>query len=251
MHILFLDESGTPPKPNTEYPKRFVVGGLIIPETAWHAIRDGLQGLKIRHKIRGEIKWRYFAPTNDDARNPMRGFDPIARNAIRADVYRLIAHHKSVKTMACVVSTKAAYAMQSVTCQEDVYSLAYKGVTERFQYYLQDISKITGRKEFGIIVSDHRGKKDDKALIAEHQKLLHSTGQFISKYDNLIETLFLTPSNLSIGVQLADMVAGAIWRNFERSDSEWFGFVEPTLRRSAGGVTDGYGIIKMPKRGWE
>lgn len=122
--------------------------------------------------------------------------------------------------------------MQSVNTQEDIYSLAYKGVTERFQYYLQDLSKASARKEYGIIVYDHRGPADDKALRGEHQKLTYSTGQFISKYENLVETLFLAPSHISIGVQLADMVAGAIWRKYERDDEEWFNHVEPTLRRS-------------------
>jgi hypothetical protein len=247
---MFLDESGTPPKPGTEYPRRFVVGGLIVPEAAWHSLRDGLQGLKIRAKIRGEIKWRYFAPSNDDAKNPIRSLGQEDRNLVRAAVYRLIAAQKSVTTLACVISSEAAYKLHSVNCQEDVYALAYKGVTERFQYYLQDLSKASGRKEYGIIVCDQRGSKDDTSLRAEHQKLLYSTGSFISRYENLVEGVFLTPSHLSIGIQLADMVAGAIWRKFERDDSEWFDYVEPTLRRSSSGVVDGYGIVRMPKSGW-
>jgi hypothetical protein len=221
-----------------------------MPETAWHPIRDGFQGLKIRHKIRGEIKWRYFSPSNDDLKNPMRALEHEARNAIRTDIYRLIAQHKSVRTMACVVSTKSAYAMHSVNSQEDIYGLAYKGVTERFQYFLQDLSKQTARKEYGIIVCDHRGQNDDKALRMQHQKLIHSTGQFISRYESIIEGLFLTPSHISIGIQLADLVSGAVWRKYERDDCEWFNLVEPTLRRDTRGNVDGYGIVKMPKSGW-
>ena len=250
MYILFLDESGTPPKPGVAYPRRFVVGGLIIAESAWHAVRDGFQGLKVRHGVRGEVKWRYFAPSNDDARNPMRAKSVEERNAIRADIYRLLVQHKSIRTMACVVSAEAGYTLHSVNTQEDLYELGYKGVTERFQYFLQDVSKSSGRKEFGIIVADHRGPADDRSLRKEHQKLLHSTGSFISDYKNLIESLFLTPSHMSIGVQLADMVAGAVWRKYERDDDQWYNAVEPTLRRSATGVIDGYGIVKMPKKNW-
>jgi len=129
MHILFLDESGTPPKPGSEYPRRSVVGGLIIPEAAWHSIRDGLLGLKVRRKIRGEIKWRYFSPSNDDAKNPMRGLSSDERNALRSDIYGPIAKHKSVKTIAATVYTQTAYTMPSVKSQEHVYALAYKGIT--------------------------------------------------------------------------------------------------------------------------
>jgi len=72
MHLLFVDVSGTPPKPGKINPRYFVVGAIIIPENLWHRLKDALFGMKVRLKIRGELKWRYFAPGNDDARNPMR-----------------------------------------------------------------------------------------------------------------------------------------------------------------------------------
>jgi hypothetical protein len=154
MHLLFLDESGTPPRFGVEYPRRFVVGGMIIPETAWHAIRDGFQGLKIRHGIRGEVKWRFFSPSNDSDDNPMRKMSVAERNAVRADIYKMLRTTKSVKAIAAVISNEAAYAMQSISSQNDIYALAYKGVTERFQYYLQDTSRDRAEKQYGLIVSD-------------------------------------------------------------------------------------------------
>jgi hypothetical protein len=72
LHILFIDESGTPPKPNDSTPPYFVIGGIIIPENYWHKVKDDIFGLKVRHKIRGEIKWRYFAPNNTDKGNPLK-----------------------------------------------------------------------------------------------------------------------------------------------------------------------------------
>lgn len=250
MHFLFMDESGTPPKPGADEPRYFVVAGAVIPEGVWHTLRDGLMGLKIRHRVRGELKWRYFAPANDDARNPMRGLNQTTRDEIRSDVYKLILTTRSVKTIACVVSGAAAYDMPSVNDQQDIYHLAYKGVTERFQYYLQDISRESGTKQYGIVVADHRGSNDDKLLRQVHQKLLHSKGEFISSYENLIEGLFLEPSHLSIGIQLADLVAGAIWRKFERGDNTWFDKLDGSFRASAIGQIEGFGLVKSPKRGW-
>src|SRR5579859_7191376 len=175
----------------------------------------------------------------------------IERDAIRASVYKIICSEKSITTIAAICSAEAAYAMPSVSCQDDIYHLTYKTISERFQYYLQDISKKIGGKQYGIIVGDHRGSGEDKRLRAQHQKLIHSNGGFISNYDNLIETLFLEPSNISIGIQLADMVAGAVWRKYERNDGKWYGAVESSFRRSPDGRVDGYGIIKVPKAGWK
>jgi hypothetical protein len=84
----------------------------------------------------------------------------------------------------------------------------------------------------------------------QHQRLVEETHEYTSNYKNLIEGLFLTPSHLSVGIQMVDMVAGAIWRRFEANDSYWFDVIKPSLRTSAGGVLDGFGICRFPKRGW-
>ena len=250
MHILFLDESGTAPRPQDQHPSYFVVGGVIIPETSWHRMRDGLMGIKIRRQIRGEIKWRYFAPNNDDAKNPMRGMPQPERDQIREEIYKLLGSETAVRTLACVSSRTAAYAMPSINSQDDLYHGTFKPVTERFQYHLQDVSKISGIKQYGVVVGDHRGPGDDKRLRMHHEKLLHSASGFTSKYENLIEGLFIHPSNLSVGIQLADMVAGAVWRKFERKDDRHYKMLEPSLRKSPAGSVEGYGLVKYPTKGF-
>jgi hypothetical protein len=123
-------------------------------------------------------------------------------------------------------------------------------LTERFQYYLQDLSRELSRTEYGIIISDHRGAADDRKLRAHHQMLVHSTAAFTSTYPNLIESVLLQPSNLSIGIQFADLVAGAVWRKFERGDERWFAMIEGSFRCSKAGNIEGYGIVKAPKANW-
>lgn len=251
MHLLFMDESGTPPRQNQTDTKYFVVGGIIIPEALWPRLRDDFQGMKIRRILRGELKWRYFSPTNEDDSNPMRGRDFGERNDIRDEIIAIICKYPAVRTLGCVVSAKAAYKMASVNEPSDIYHLAYKGLTERFQYYLQDASKHLGLKQHGLVVSDHRGRDDDKILRGVHQKLLHSSGEFISSYDNFVEGLFLTPSHHSLGIQLADIVAGAFWRNFERQDARSFENLRPSIRCRSDGEIEGFGLIRSPKAGWE
>lgn len=235
MHLLFLDESGTAPGPTDKAPDYFVIGGVIIPDAAWHRTRDALAGLKIRHRLRGELKWRYFAPKNDDARNPMRGRSHMERDLIRTDLYRLMRKEPLLTTVACVTSRRAAYAMRSVQSRDDLYHLTYKALTERFQYYLQDASKAGGSRESGIVIADHRASGDDDRLQRHHEKLLHSTGGHISRYENLIEGLFLQDSRLSVGIQLADLVSGAVWRKFERGDAKFYAQLEQTLRKNRAG----------------
>lgn len=56
---------------------------------------------------------------------------------------------------------------------------------------------------------------------------------------------------MSVGLQLADMVAGSIWRKFERSDDRYYKLIESAVRRGPAGNADGYGIVKVPKVGWK
>lgn len=249
MHIIFIDESGTPPKPDKEHPRYFVLGGVIIHESDWHGVRDALLGLKSHHRLRGELKWRYFAPGNNDDSNPMRKTDQETRNAIRSEIYSIICGHR-IKTIAAVCSAKAAYAMASVNNQQDMYHLTYKVISERFQYYLGDLSNSRTGRAYGVMVADHRGAQDDKRLRSHHEMLVHSGAEFTSRYINIVESLFVHPSNLSVGIQLADMVAGAVWRKFERNDGKYYDMLEPPLRRSSTGQVAGYGIVKVPKAGW-
>jgi hypothetical protein len=55
---------------------------------------------------------------------------------------------------------------------------------------------------------------------------------------------------MSIGIQLADLIAGAVWRKFERGDDRWYAMVEKTLRTDPAGQVAGYGIVKVPTKGW-
>lgn len=251
MHILFMDESGTPPSPGKLKDSYFVIAGVIIPERSWHGLRDALMGMKIRRKIRGEIKWRYFAPHNEDERNPMRGLSAGKRDEIRSEIYKILCADKAVRSIACVTCIEAAYAMSSINDRDDLYEATYKPMSERFQYYLQDAKKAGAPEELGIMVCDHRGLQDDARLKRHHQKLIHSQSEFVSKYNNLVEGLFLESSNLSIGIQLADMVAGAVWRKYERGDAKWFDAVKPSFRTSRTGAIDGYGMVKFPKANWK
>jgi hypothetical protein len=251
MHIFFLDESGTPPSANKRRDRYFVIGGLAIPDGVWRKVRDDLFGMKVRRQVFGELKWRYFAPTNDDPENPMKDMTRDQKNEIRSEMYQIICSIKSIKSMACVACIEAAYQMPAIKCADDLYHYTYKPLSERFQYYLQDLSRTVGRLETGIIVADHRGLQPDAKFRTAHERLLGARSDFISSYPNLVESLFFQPSEISVGVQLADMVAGAVWRKYEKDDDYWYSRLEPSLRKSEQGRVEGYGIIKFPKGTWK
>ena len=250
MHLCFVDESGTPAKPGKDKPRFFVIAGVIVPEDRWHMAFRRLHGLKTAVRYKGELKWRFFAPDNNDESNPMAGWDQNRRNEFRAAAFKIVTGDKSIKIIAGVCEATAAYKISTVKDQSDIYFGTYKVVTERFQYQLQDVSRISGTKTNGIIVADHRGKGDDDSMRVRHQRLVEEDREYTSTYGNLVEGLFFAPSHMSVGVQLADMVAGAIWRRFEAGDEYWFDQISSSIRSDQSGKIDGFGVARFPKAGW-
>lgn len=248
MQILFIDESGTPPPVDkVETSPLFVLGGAIIPDDFWHRVKNDLEAAKREFAVTGEVKWRFFSPDNRK-HNSLAHLDAGQKEAFRSRLFGILVRYKSIKTMSVIVDVAAAYALPYVNSPDELYWFAYKTMTERFQYYLQDISRIAGQRINGIIVCDHRGPNDDRRLQELHAKLLLGQHVAHSSYANLVEGVFIAPSHLSIGIQFADMVGGAVLRKFKANDARFFDQIADTFRKSESGSTDGCGLIRFPKR---
>jgi len=253
MHLCFVDESGSPPKPNKiGNRKYFVIAGLIMHEAQWHGVAAEVRKLRLRadFQIKGEIKWRYFGTENTDKDNSVSHLSQEKRDEFRKELFSIITRRKSITIIACVADSEAAYKTAYIKDQEDLYHFTYKPVSERFQYYLQDVSRTVGDKQLGIIVADHRGKAQDETFRKKHDDLVEAPGPFSSKYENYVETVFLTPSHHSVGIQLADMVAGAIGRAFNTEENKFAEMLKPAFRAGPNGKIMGFGIVKFPKGTW-
>lgn len=136
MHLLFIDESGTPPKPDKCHGQYLVIGGLIIPDATWYGVSRDLGKLRERYKVSKEIKWKHFGQSKDDGKNAVIHLDHIQKELFRTELFKLITARRALKIIACVTSCEAAYQLNSINIPDDIYELTYKGVTERFQYFL-------------------------------------------------------------------------------------------------------------------
>lgn len=248
MYLLFVDESGTAPPPDkTTKTPVFVLGGLIVPEATWADLRSDLDRAKRRFGVSGEIKWRFFAPSRGGKPNSLSHLDDHAKEDLRRALLFAINRQDSVRVIATVVDTAAAYRRVGVDNDDDLYHLAFKQLSERFQYFLQDVERDTGEAARGMIVCDNRNSHQDNRLKEFHQTLLAGGAQ-TSNYSNLIEGLFIAASHHSPGTQYADLVAGSIFRKEQRDDPRFYEQIEERVRRSGAGTIPGYGLIYIPKK---
>lgn len=169
------------------------------------------------------------------------------KDSLRVQLYEIVRRYKSVRLICVVANTVLDFSKGYVKTADDLYWYSYKMLTERFQYYLQDLERVVGQKLNGIIVCDHRGPKDDERLRELHHKLVNGKSGVVSSYGNMIEGLFIAPSHLSVGIQFADMVAGAVFRAFKANDSRFADQIQETFRTSPKGAIEGYGLVKFPK----
>lgn len=69
----------------------------------------------------------------------------------------------------------------------------------------------------------------------------------MSGYNRMIEGLLLQDSCHSIGIQVADFVAGAIHRAYSTEDAEIARILKPRIRTKKDGTVQGHGIVHHPK----
>lgn len=250
MHLFFIDESGTIPPKDKINVRYFTLGGIIIPENIWQEIDQELIMIKKQAAIVGEIKWRYFSPQKKSSKpNSLSHLNPHQKEELRFGLFNLIIKYTCVRLICTVVDIQLAYNLDYVKNENDLYWYAYLQMIEKFQLHLRDLLVLTGDKFNGIVICDHRQPKDDHQLRLLHQKLLTEWPYNVLSYRNLVEGVFIAPSHLSVGIQLADMVAGAVYRKFVRNDSRYFDLLLGSFKRNLQiGEMEGHGLIKWPNQ---
>ncbi len=211
-----MDESGTPPRREKVEDQYLVIAGPVIRLSQWKGIKRDFEATKTRHGVTGEIKWKDFGTHRASHRNALNGLTHGEKDALRTELLQLVA---SCPLIACVVDVRASYDIQNVETPEDVYRLAYRGAVHLFHEHLSIEATRKDRARKGVIISDHRMRKDDDLLHRHHEDLLSGASGFL--YPHFVETLMFSRSHFSLGLQLADLVAGSIYRAYQNNDTRF------------------------------
>lgn len=202
MRFFFVDESGNAGLGGTQF---LVLAGLILRSDDWPRLRTRIDALKSSFGINPniEIKWRHIRHPGG-RRNPLRTLSDSERTRFAREMLVLVRATTYARVISVVIDKVAAFARPGITTQEDLYEQAVSLAMERFQYYLH------ATKDLGIVVQDQRHPNQDKRLRAFYRSLL-TTGTRWTRFPNVIEGVFLAPSDFSTGLQLADFIAGATY----------------------------------------
>ena len=269
-HGLYLDDSGQKefaPEGGTYGPglsRYFVFGGFFVDFRAAEQLTQELKAAKIKAFSTPyvEVKSNWLRLPNERKK---RYLDPFGLTESQLNVF--VEDFYSAAFRSPIVLTACVVDKQHLTedYQERRWyppAAAYECVVQRVQNELGP----TGRR-FRVVMDDTSGKTPKSTNYADnlrkHHEQLKRTGCnfFSMRFDALVGELKLVDSKDSNLVQVADLVAYNVFRQFRDYGEEWetaglsqlptydwFARMAGKFRRGPNGRIQGYGVVKFPLR---
>lgn len=227
MYLLYVDvdESGSLADPNQHH---YVLAGVSVFERETHWIEAELNKIAAR-----------FSPDSPHAvelhGSPMRtgreGWDQHSQEDRRRailDALSTVPARRTVKIFAVVLEKKNM-------AGQDIAQVAFEQLSSRFDQYLGRLYRQKQDSQRGLILFDKSSTESRIQTLAREFKY---SGHTYGVTRNYAEVPVFMDSRASRLIQLADLVAYAIFRKYERADDCYHKVIERCFD-SEGGVIHG------------
>ena len=232
MFILYIDGSGSVSNPDE---KHFVLAGVAVFErTVFHAIKAlddmvdsfGLGQPSYEIELHG-------SPMLQGKRDPWKSVARARRKEMMLETLNVLTTAaRNAKAFGIVVDK------QSMSPNDPV-EYAFEEICNRFNLFLtRNFQSRGGRdedKQKGLVVMDESHYEQPLQALAREFRI---SGTRWGHLRNMAEVPLFVDSRASRLVQLADLLAFALWRRYEKSDSTFF---DPIVSKfdADGGVIHG------------
>jgi hypothetical protein len=205
MHLLYADESGSTSDPQQHY---VVLAGFSLFERQGYWLANQLDQIAARFNAAEPGTVELHGNPMYVGKTIWRGFPKQARFVAMQDALGLFAaSHPSNRLFASVIR-KAAVS------PHDPVEVAFEQLASRFDQYLMRLHK-GGDTQRGLIIFDKSTYETTlQTLATDFRTLGHSWGVL----RNLAEVPLFLDSKASRLIQLADLLAYALFRHYEKGD---------------------------------
>lgn len=226
MHLLYLDDSGSPGNSDEDY---LVLAGISVFEAQTDYITRELdtlaqsidaanpQGLEFHAS---EIFSRRTPPWNKMTKSEAQG-------VIKAVLQILAGSYDTARCFACAIHKPSHSGV-------DPLAVAFEDLCSRFDLYLNRL-RGEGDRQRGLLILDDSSHETTLQGMARNFRTLGSRWGVIR---NLADTPFFVNSKASRLVQMADHVAYAVFRRYNAKDTQYFDVIASKFD-SADGVLHG------------
>lgn len=242
MYLMYIDESGNTATFQENGSKILVVTGCIIEEDQKLSIEQKFRAIKRKFYFDPdiEIKSNYLRYANPDITNissPIKLKDRHKYDELEKELAEFMQEIRTV--LISVVIDKKAYWERYPA--QNPYEAAYIFLLERYQTILQRSN------HYGICIIDPREGTVEKKFIDKEIDKIHnlvrwSEGSFWKKCPNIIERALFSTSDLTVGIQLADLYCYPVYHIFEynKTKEEYWRFSDISFPKLYHGV---FGVI--------
>lgn len=245
MYFFYIDESGNldpevagKRSDGTTFEKDpiYVMVAVSLLEHKWQRFQRRINAVKLeliedvsratgRHFDLADVEVHSNVLRIPKARNrhPFFTFLSPAQLKKLTDVYYEELSAQYMRVFAVVVDKRKT---ASFLDQSKLHRKAYELLVERVQLFLAEFHP----GHLGVIVTDDTNRQLNRALTMKHswfQRVGTTSGLQLR---NIVETPFFTRSELSNGVQLADLCAYNVYRVFRRGNPD-YAYFQPMLPR--------------------
>jgi len=202
MHLLYVDESGNPDGAEDKY---FVLGGVAVFEREVYWINEQVNTVAAKYFPGTDIEFHAQA-ISSHRDEPWHSCPTERRNAIIDELCNTICSRHV---------TLFAIALEKATTNDPV-GRAFEEICNRFDLFLRRLHS-RGDTQRGLIIFDEsRYENSLQTLLAEYRSLGTRYGSTVK---NFADVPFFANSKATRLLQLADLVAYAVFRRYERGDT--------------------------------
>jgi Protein of unknown function (DUF3800) len=233
MHLLYVDDSGSVGNAQETH---FVLGGVAVFERGiYHVIKAlddvvagfGLAGSPHDIELHGNEMYNGRNKPWSSIKRPDR--EEMIKTALR-----VVSAQKSAVRLFGVAVIKGHVAPR------DPVEQAFEEICDRFNHYLRRSNNRNGDAQRGLVIMDESRHEQPLQALARHFRV---SGTRWGTLRNMAEVPLFVDSKASRLVQLADLVAYALWRKYEHQDGRFFDPLIPFFD-SEGGVIHGLVHVK-------
>ncbi len=223
MHLLYIDESGHADDATQRF---FVMIGVSFFEKQTFWVANELDNIAARFDPADPFSIELHGSPMKQGKGIWKSISGNARAEAFKDALTILTKsHKSNRLFGIAIEKAAIY-------PQDPVQYAFEQLLSRFDHYLMRLHK-QGDSQRGIVILD---KTSHERTLQNLATAFRTVGHSWGVLRNLSEVPLFLDSKASRLIQLADLVAYATFRYFEKNDSELFNLIEPRFDRDAGTV---------------
>ncbi len=229
MYLMYVDESGDTASLEQGGSRVLCLTGCIIDEKDKRDIETRFRDIKKKYYFKTEIEiksnfLRYANPKIADPSksSPIKLYDQAQYDSLQVDIQEFLKTIP-ISLISVVIDKKGFWSKYPA---QNPYHTAYIFLMERFQTFLQY------KDGLGLCIIDPREgrvvdkKNIDKELSKIHAQLQWEDGGFWKKCPRIIEKVLFSDSELTTGIQIADLYCYPIYHLFryDKKESEYYWF---------------------------